>query len=260
VLAAVEDQQHPAIVEVVDDAGREVVRLHHQSQCRSGDFGDVVVRAAQSEVEKAHAVAESLGLLVRDGEGDGRLADAARSVDRDEAVGGQQLGYGAQIRVTAQHARRSSGQAGLASTRGDRGCRRLVSWVVPGHAADEAVASAGAVHDVGVAAAPAAERLAQAGDLNTQAAFLHGEAGPCFGDQLLLGHYAARVFHQQDQDIEGTAAEANELALHDQAPFGRKQTIGAKLSELYRGGHPCFFPGGIPLRVEATPFLGGLLV
>ena len=99
-LAAVEDQQHLAIVEMVDDAGREVVRLHHQSQRRSRYFGDVVVRAAQSEVEKAHAVAESLGLLVRGGESDGRLADAARSVDGDEAVGGQQLGYGAQIQVT----------------------------------------------------------------------------------------------------------------------------------------------------------------
>ena len=145
--------------------------------------------------------------ILRDRDGDRGLAHAAGAHDGHEAFRDELGGHRKDVIGTPHHpgqARREEvgpGEAGgdpltpdMAGGRsGDRG--------------DEAVAPPGQGGDVSRAVDAVAERLAQAGDVEPQAALVHGDVGPDPGDEVLLGDGLVRARHQRDERVERTGAQ-----------------------------------------------------
>ena len=82
VLAGVEDQQHPLVAQVGDQARRGIVRPNRQSK-QGSDRGRGQGRVAQrTEIDEHHRARERIGQIVSSKRG---LANPAGADDRDEA-------------------------------------------------------------------------------------------------------------------------------------------------------------------------------
>src|SRR5689334_8327325 len=108
---------------------------------------------------------------------------------------------------------------------------------MPCYATGKAVAAAGAGHDIGRGAALGLQHLAQARDMNAEAAFLDGDVRPDPGEKLLLRYDGAGSFEQHDEDVERAASQADIAVVEHETPLGGKQLEGAKLSKWHRGRH-----------------------
>ena len=130
-----------------------------------------------AEIDEEHGPREGLDQVMADRHRDRRLADAAGADDRDEACSVQPSRKPENIIVAPDHPDRAGGQVAVAgSAAADAG-----SWARSLDRDDrrhEAVASPGQGLDVACAVLPIAERLAQAGDVEPQAAFFHRDVGP----------------------------------------------------------------------------------
>ena len=81
---------------------------------------------------------------------------------------------------------RRCGQVCVGEGRGDAGAARWAGSPVSHDRGDEAIASPGESGDVAGAVLPIAERLAQAGHVEPQAAFLDDDVGPDPGHEIVL--------------------------------------------------------------------------
>ena len=155
------------------------------------------------------AVCEVAENPVGDGQRDGRLADASRADNRDEAVPRQLLGKRDDDVRTADHAGQRNRYVRLALVRCRRASRDVSLLPADGDGGDEAVASAGDVRDVAPARVAVAERPAKRGDVNSEARFLDEGVGPDARKQLLLADHLTGPLHESKQDVARAAAETH---------------------------------------------------
>ena len=88
-----------------------------------------------------------------------------------------------------------------------------------GNRRDEAVAAAGDVDDVALAAAAFVQVAAQRGDVHAQRGLLDHRAGPDLRNQLVLAHHLAGALDQQHQDVQRATAQRHRAAVLAQDPL-----------------------------------------
>src|SRR6516165_4819359 len=123
-----------------------------------------------------------------DGHRNGGFADAASADNRDKAGRSHLRRYSENVLVAPDHADQTArqigmGKAGGARGHGDRGTGDNRRGVIarPLYRGYEAVTPPSQGCDVSRAVLAVVERLAQAGDMEPQAAFFDGDVGPNFG-------------------------------------------------------------------------------
>jgi hypothetical protein len=78
----------------------------------------------------------------------------------------------------------------------------------------------------------ATQHLAQVADLHLQIGFFHHQVGPHAVEQLALGEQMIGLPRQRHQQIERAPAERGDLAVDQQAPFGRLQLEATRSTEV----------------------------
>src|SRR5262249_21214545 len=89
-----------------------------------------------------------------------------------------------------------------------------------------------------------AQRLAETGDVHTEAALLDRDARPYARHQLPLRDDIAGLLHEQKEDVERAAAERHRLALLGQAPLQGEEAKWPELNAPGLARHASRFHGG----------------
>jgi hypothetical protein len=118
---------------------------------------------------------------------------------------------------------------------------------------DEAVAAARSVGHVANTGLALAQGLAQTGDVHTQAALVDGDIRPYTRDQLFLADDLSGVLHQDDEDVERTAAQLERDSSPFDTPPRRRQPKRAKHNDVLRAG----ILGRGEIASHAHPIVGG---
>ncbi|MHA6645403.1 hypothetical protein ACX3P1_22655 [Mesorhizobium sp. A623] len=103
VLAIVEDQKQLSLRQRGDQRGDRVARLHGQAKCCCNRACDEALVGERSEVDECDRFSKLPPEPMSDGDGDGRLAHAAGTDDRDESICHQLRQYGFDRIVAADH-------------------------------------------------------------------------------------------------------------------------------------------------------------
>jgi hypothetical protein len=221
VLAVVEDQQDRLVAQVGDEVRRRVVGLDRQAEDR-GQRGRGESRIGErAEIDEENLAREGLDQVVGDGDGDRGLADATGAGDRDEALRREVHRERPRPFDAPDHAQQPAGQEGAAGQHARPGRGRVVA--MQRRLRDEAVAPPGQGRDVARPVLSVAERLAQRGDVEAQAALLDDDVRPDLGDELALAHHLVRSGGQRDQGVERASAQLDRLVAAQQHPLGGKQ-------------------------------------
>jgi hypothetical protein len=110
----------------------------------------------------------------------------------------------------------------------------------------EAIASAWDIDDVfGLAMT---QRFAERRQLEPQIAFVNGEAGPCRVEQSAMTYDLTRMLEQMHEDIEGSAADLNRLAVSFQLSSRFDDAVRSKRN--YPISHAISHFGGPALKVR----------
>src|ERR1700733_8761759 len=225
-LAAVENDEKLSRTNEIDQFQVGVFRFECKSQgCRDGvcnmpRIGEVF------QVDKIDFPAKLLDGRVANSRGNGRLANAAGAEQCHEPLFSNLVADLADHRFAPNHHERSHGQpasmsgsvAAALRTAGERD-----------DGADERVAPPLDVCDVAVAKLAVTKRLADRGDVDSQASLLHGYVRPDVIDQLLLRNDLTRAGGKIDQDIQRPTTEGKHLPVAPEYPFPARKLEGAKL-------------------------------
>ena len=221
VLAGIEDQETSLVAQVSDQSGGRIVGLDGQPQHGGHGRGHQVAVVQHAQVDEEHGPRESLDQVMADRHRDRRLADPAGTDDRDQACSVQPSRKPENIVVAPDHPDGTGGQVAVGEAR--RRCRLLGQLARLHDRRHEAVASPGQGLDVACAVLPIAERLAQAGHVEPQAAFFHPDVGPDAGQEIVLADELVRTGQQSNQDVERTRAQLYGLTIPGEKPFARDQ-------------------------------------
>jgi len=226
-LAAIEDQQHPPVAKQGNQARGRIAGLNRQSE-RGGDRTRHQKRIVdRPEIEKMNSADKLRQQFVAHRDGDRGLADATRAHDGDEAFALQLIRYLANGLVTPHY----SGQAGrqVAGLIGHWPLRNGSAWRIRTRDwRDEAVSLPRQRRHIS-----AAQRLAKRGDMDSQAAFIDREARPDPRHQIVFADDLARLFGQDDENVERTRAEMKRDPFPFDQPLRREQ---AESNDVTRDG------------------------
>ena len=225
-LAGVEHQKHPLVLQMRDQARRCIVGADRQPQHGCDRRDRQIGCDERAEVEEEHGATEGLDQIVRDGDRDGGLADAAGADDRDEALRREQILDRADVVGAPDHAGQAAGQVRVRNIqrlgRGHGGEYRGRT-AGPRDRCHEAVAAPGQGGDVARAILAVAQRLAQARHVKAQAAFFDRDIGPDLGQQIPLADGLVGTRCERDQDVESARAKVDGRAAFGEEPFARDQ-------------------------------------
>nr|WP_238578702.1 hypothetical protein [Inquilinus limosus] len=240
-LAAVEDQQEAAVAQMGDQAGHRILRPDRQAQHRChGDRHQAGI-GHQPEIDEQGGAGEGIQQLMRHRRRHRGLADPAGADDGDEARRGQLLRQGPHAVLPPHHPRQPRRQEGGAGEGGaDRGraLRHRRGRTRPQDRRHEAVAPSRQRRDVARAVLAVAQRLAQPGDVEAQAALLDDHVGPHLGDQLALADRLVRAGDEGHQDVQRPGAEIDRGAVPGQQPLAHGQAEGTEGEDVPRLRRP----------------------
>ena len=213
VFATVEDQERAPVAQQRQQARHRILRTDGQSQrgCDGARYQPGIGQRA--EIDEEDLAGESRKLAMSHGDGDRRLADAAGADDGDEAM--QRCKFGCDLLdglllrpiSLASAGGLTRARRGWSSPAAVCGCRRRRRLGRRG-SEGKAIAAPGNVDDVAGTCGAIAERLAQRGDVETKAAFIHVHIGPDPLDQFSLVHHHAGPFGKRNEEnIERAAAD-----------------------------------------------------
>jgi hypothetical protein len=85
-LAAVEDEQHPLVLQECEQARDWIIGADREAQCRCEFAGHQARIAERTEIDETHHAAEVRDQRMTHGDGDGGFADATRADEGDETM------------------------------------------------------------------------------------------------------------------------------------------------------------------------------
>ncbi len=220
-LAIVQHEQHAAVPQRRGEFDERRFGPDLEPEGGGDGAGHQPRLADRGDVHPPHSVLVARDLRLGDRQSDGSLSDAAGAHDGEAAMLGKQRRELGDLVGPADQARHGRGQVVAGRGEGGRRRRRAVGERHDG--SDEAVAAAGDVDEVAVAAMAIAEHAAQRGDLDLQIAFLDDDVRPDALHQLVLGHELAMPLDQGDQDLERTAAEPERGVAFEQQSLLREE-------------------------------------
>nr|WP_273229390.1 hypothetical protein [Pseudomonas kuykendallii] len=188
-------------------------------------------RLQRRQVDEAHAVAEAPERLLGDAQRHRGLADPAGTDDGDQPARGDLALHILDQRVAAFDAGQAHRQF---AAKGQQLHAAVVHLLDVG---DEAVAALAHVGDVVARFRAGSQRAAQRGDVHAKVDFLDEGARPDAGDDRLLADDLAGAFHQHQENVQRTPADAQRaIAVEQQAPL-RIEHEAAEAQALLLGGH-----------------------
>ncbi len=232
-LAGIEDQQPALIAQVGEQARHRIVGLHGEPEHRADDRSYQSGVAHHAEIDEQHIAGERLDQIMSDRRRHRALADAAGANDRDEARTRQLRRDRRNVTAAADHAEQSVGEVRVRDTAGDPRPRRG-ALTRPRDRRDETIAASRKRRDVADAVLAVAQRLAQARDVEAQAAFLHRHVGPDPGQQLPLADDLVGAGDERNQNIERARAEFHRRAVPREPSLTRDQAEGTERYDVSR--------------------------
>ena len=219
-LTAIENDQKLPRTNEVDQLQAGIFRFECNSQgCRDSPR-DMTRIGETFQVNKMDFPAKLFGDGPANSQGNGRLANAARAEQGYEPLISKLVANFADHRFAPNHHERSHGEPAL-----------LAGTVAPAlraacerdDGADERVAPPLDVCDVSVAKLAVTKRLADRGDVDSEAPLLHGDVRPDVIHQLLLCDHLTRTLGKVDQDVERPAAERKHLTVAPKHPLAARK-------------------------------------
>src|ERR1700730_5123309 len=253
-LTTIENDQKLSRTNEVDQLQAGVFRFGCKSQgCR--DSPRNVLRIGKAfQVNKIDLPAKLLGNGAANGQGNGRLANAAGAEQCYEPLISKLVANRADDRIAPNHHGRSRRQPALGPEITVPALRIVCER---DHGADERIASSLDVCDVSVAKLAVTKRLADRGHVDSEAPLLDGHVRPDVIDELLLRDHLTRAVGKIDQDVEGPAAKGQHHTVAPQHPLPARKLKGAKLqisietvSHGSQHGFACAFPGCSIIRAK----------
>ena len=159
--------------------------------------------------------------------GDGRLANPARSDDGHEAVAGQFLRNFLDGFVAADHIRdKGWKRLSLVST----GCLRMRvgGRVRTRNLRYEAVTSTRHVGHIPGAVSAVPKRFTQRRDMETEATLVNVDVGPYSGDEISFADDFSGAFDEENENIQRTPSDLYGKAITLEQSFRREQSKGAE--------------------------------
>ncbi len=215
VLAVVEHEQEVERAK----SGRELRRRIALAELHAGRIrnrrGDARGDGHRCKVHPPRAVRTRADLAARHVERDARLADAAGSNDRHQAMTVQQVVDRLDVGVAPDQRFHCFGEVRARERRNDRRCFLRHRGVLA-RSQREAVTPSGNRGD-----RSRAQRFAQCADVHLEVVLLDGGLGPHDVHELRLRHQPLAAFDQRDEHVERARPERGVLAVHEQAAFLR---------------------------------------
>jgi hypothetical protein len=175
------------------------------------------------QIDESDAIIESCDQRVGDSHCNRRLADAARSDDRNETVLRQSRGEQYDDISSAHDVSERGGQPTEFRRRVGRHDRRNLRLQTLNRR-DEAISPAWNVADVSRGALAVAQRLSKGCDMKLEIALLNELFGPDPGKKLVLGNDDAWPFHKHGENFKRSRAKPDWRLAVEQKPLVAKQT------------------------------------
>lgn len=206
VLAVVDHQQYLPFSQAVDQTSLRIAFWRGQIKQRRQMRADQRGIGNGRQVHQADAVAILVEQLFGDAQGDGGLADAAGTDQRDAASARQLRDQVIDHGLAPNHSRTTQRQV----VSGD-GHRRFLFDAVEHDRCDKTVAALRHGDDVALAVLPVAKRFAQGRHVHAQIDVFDDAVWPDAGHQLLFAHHFTGVGQQNQEDIHRPPSQAQRL-------------------------------------------------
>ena len=220
VLTAIENDKKLSRTNEVDQLQAGVFRFECKSQGCRDSRRNVAPIGKAFQVGKIDIPAEFLGSGTADGQGNGRLANAAGAEQCHEPFSSKLVVDRADHRLATDQHEWSRGKPALLP-----GliipARRAASEMLDG--ADERVTPSLDVCDVAIAKLAVTKRLADRGHVDPNAPFLDRYVRPDVPDELLLCDHLTRTLCEIDQNIQRPTAEGKHLTFAPEHPFANRK-------------------------------------
>ncbi len=224
-LAAIEDQQHPATMKNRNQALIGLLRRQQPASGCSHGIRDHARHADRGEIDEGHAVGKHVAELVPELEGKRRLADPGRPDKREKAAFEERGSSLGKCFLVSDRVTERVGQLwALDHPPAPGGAGRIR----PGHLPGKAIATPGDRRDVPDLLCALTQRLAERGDMEAKAAFLDDHAGPGGLSELPLGDDLAGTGNQGAQYVHRTPAERHQDPVPLQPPLPENQPVRAE--------------------------------
>src|SRR6266850_4852935 len=224
-LTAIENDKKLSRTNEVDQLQAGVFRFECKSQgCRDSPRNTARIGKA-FQVSKMDIPAKLLGSGAANGQGNGRLANAAGAEQGYEPLISKLVANLADDRFAPNHHERSHGEPAL-----------VAELIVPAlrtagerdDGADERVTPYLDVCDVSVAKLAVTKRLADYGHVDPEAPLLNGYVRPDVIDQFLLCDHLTWAVGKIDQNVQPPIAEGTHLTVAPEHPFANRKFESAE--------------------------------
>ena len=221
VFAIVEQQDEVGFAQAFHQHGWHRVAAHRALERRRRRGGHMGKGRAVRQINKANnGVGTKLG---QRRQCDARLADAARTDDRDEPMPRDAFHHFGDARLAADQAVDLNRQRKRVELRIHRHVCRFLACRLDGHVGAQPIAAARHVDDFDIVVCPGPQRAADGGDVHAQIVVLDEDVRPDpIGDFLHRDHLAG-LLGKQRQNRERTRAQADaDAAIQQLPPFRAK--------------------------------------
>src|SRR5258708_28932732 len=224
-LTAIENDKKLSRTNEVDQLQAGVFRFECKSQGCRDNPRDMARIGKAFQVNKIDIPAKLLGSGAANSQGNGRLADAGGAGQCPEPLISKLVVDLADRRFAVNHHKRSHGEPALQP--------ELIVPALPtagerDDGADERVAPCLDVCDVSVAKLAVTKRLANRGDVDSEAHLLDGHIGPDVIDEFLLCDHLTRTLGKIDQNIQRPTPEGKHLTVAPEHPLANRKFERAK--------------------------------
>src|SRR5258706_15948263 len=243
-LTAIENDKKLSRTNEFDQLQAGVFRFECKSQGRRDSPRNMARIGKASQVNKIDFPAKLLGSGAANSQGNGRLANAAGAEQCYEPLISKLVANLADPPFAPNHHDRSHGEPALvpelsvpafrATSEGDDG-------------ADERVAPCLDVCDVSVAKLAISKRLADRGNVDSEAPLLYGYVRPDVIDELLLCDHLTRTLGKIDQNIQRPTPEGKHLTVAPEHPLANRKFERTELQLPMNHG-------ARPVSAETTDF------
>src|ERR1700722_2905250 len=216
VFTAIENDQKPSRTNEVDQLQARIFRFECKSQgCRDSPrnmpwIGNTI------QINKMDFPAKLLG----NGQGNGRLANAAGAEQCYEPLISKLVANLADDRFAPYHHNRSHGEPALVE---ELGVPAFGATWEGDNGADERIAPSLNVGDVAVAKLAVAKRLAERGHVDPEAPLLNGYVRPDVTDDILLRDDLTRAVGEIDQNIQRPPPQRKHLTVAPEHPLANRK-------------------------------------
>jgi len=220
VLTAIENDKKLSRTNEVDQLQAGVFRFECKSQgCRDGPRNMPRIGKA-FQINKMNFPAKLLGNGAADGQGNGRLANAARAEQCYEPFISKLVADLADDRFTPNHHDRSHGEPALVSGPVAAALRTARER---DDCADKRVTPSLDICDVSVAKLAVTKRFSDRGHVDPKAPLLDRYVRPDVIDEFLLCDHLTRAVGKIDQDIQRPVPEGKHLTVAPEYPLANRK-------------------------------------